>query len=63
MGLTLTGVPKISQEKLDALLRIIPTCTVGKKYGALCHDGTYTFGASEGACYNHKGVKEWVECR
>ncbi|HEX8600224.1 MAG TPA: hypothetical protein VF952_17110 [Chloroflexia bacterium] len=61
--LTLRAMPKISEEKLEALLKIIPTCTVGRKYGALCHDSTYTYGAGEDACANHGGVKEWVECR
>lgn len=63
MGLTPGEVPKFSKEKLEALLRAIPTCTVGKKYGVLCHDGTYTYSATDDACLNHKGVKEWVECR
>ena len=55
--------PKVSREVLDALLKAIPTCTVGKRYGALCVDGTYIRGAGEDACDTHKGVKEWVECR
>lgn len=63
MGLRMGEAPDVSKEKVEALLRIIPTCTVGKKYGALCHDGTYTFDATDDACDDHKGVKEWVECR
>ncbi|HEX8229380.1 MAG TPA: hypothetical protein VF826_08715 [Chloroflexia bacterium] len=61
--LTQVEGPKVSRETLDALLKAIPTCTVGKRYGALCVDGTYIWHAGEGACDTHKGVKEWVECR
>ncbi len=40
-----------------------PTCVVGKHYGALCQDGTFTLDGSEGACVGHLGVKSWVEYR
>ena len=57
------GSPNVSTELIERLLTVMPTCTVGKKYGALCHDGTVTYGGSENACEDNKGVKTWIECR
>lgn len=58
-----TVKPKINAQQIEALLRVLPTCAMGKKYGALCNDGTVTGDGSEDACADHNGVKAWIECR
>jgi hypothetical protein len=57
------GETKISREWLEKLIKVLPTCTVGKKYGALCNDGFFSYVSREDTCEGHGGAKEWIECR
>src|SRR5207302_1330063 len=38
-----SGERPVSPELLDRLVKAMPTCVVGKKYGAVCQDGEVTF--------------------
>jgi len=58
-------MPSVNRTLLNRLVKAyeIDPCTVGKKYGALCQDGEVIYDGSEGACSDHGGVKQWIECR
>jgi hypothetical protein len=60
-----TQMPRIRPEDLSRIATAlpIPTCTVGKKYGAVCQDGTWSLDTSEETCSGHGGVRAWIECQ
>lgn len=63
LALDPTNHPQLSKKFVEELLRAMPTCVVGQKYGAVCQDGTVTYDHSDDPCSEHGGVKTWIECR
>lgn len=67
-----SGNRPVSDEMLKSLVKAygLEDCQVGRKYGALCQDGTVEQQARPfeedqlgQLCSEHGGVKEWIECR
>jgi hypothetical protein len=60
------GYKPVSKELIDRLIKaygLDATCTIGKKYGAVCQDGVLTYDRDASACSDHGGVRDWVVCR
>jgi hypothetical protein len=58
-----TGAKPIDADSLEQLLKALPTCVVGEKYGAICEDGEVSHDPVPDACVDNGGVKEWITCK